>query len=586
MKISKLQRDITLNQGSSRLHTEPQTFREKNKGAYSDNRGYNADFNGSFTGKSETAVNTMKKGGILASGWFNKLLSFTNDHNVATSALVALGLAGVMRPVTIMALPGKKDKEDKIYASGHSMASAILGFVASVILTSPLDGAVKKIFSGNGSLNGKDGKPQVFSKKLAELLEKEKALEVKANKRDEAGKIVYKEAREAYKAIKRQRGALETLVKNIPDFVIAIPRSILTIALIPPILKYVFGVEKKKKVDAQSQTPNVVQFQMNFIDRPVFKKLRDGVEETQKTGKQPNFTGNVAQEVGEAAQAAVRTAEEKSGIFKPFSDFYDKCTDAIAKHFTAKVVDSKSMNYIADKLKDSNNLFQHCLTMGSLITSGLYMEKTLTNDKLDKDRKKTLAVNQGLTFALSTAGAYSLDKYLKNWWSNVTAKYVGVQINDEKFHKNFKSINTAIEEINKRLKQTPGADVNKIAEEVKESMKMPKANEKGYAGYTEYLEHAVKGAIEDADDVVKSVSKLDLNKYIDKLVKAGSIPKLSKDLSDKVKGMGLLRTMLVFGFIYRYFVPVVVTKPSNWLCEKYLSHKQSKSETKVGNVKA
>ena len=113
MKISKLQRDITLNQGSSRLHTEPQTFREKNKGAYSDNRGYNADFNGSFTGKSETAVNTMKKGGILASGWFNKLLSFTNDHNVATSALVALGLAGVMRPATIMALPGKKDKEDK-----------------------------------------------------------------------------------------------------------------------------------------------------------------------------------------------------------------------------------------------------------------------------------------------------------------------------------------------------------------------------------------------------------------------------------------------------------------------------------------
>lgn len=285
MKISKLQRDITLNQGSSRLHTEPQTFREKNKGAYNDNRGYNADFNGSFTGKSETAVNTMKKGGILASGWFNKLLSFTNDHNVATSALVALGLAGVMRPATIMALPGKKDKEDKIYASGHSMASAILGFVASVILTSPLDGAVKKIFSGNGSLNGKDGKPQVFSKKLAELLEKEKALEVKANKRDEAGKIVYKEAREAYKAIKRQRGALETLVKNIPDFVIAIPRSILTIALIPPILKYVFGVEKKKKVDAQSQTPNVVQFQMNFIDRPVFKNCE---MELKKLKKQEN----------------------------------------------------------------------------------------------------------------------------------------------------------------------------------------------------------------------------------------------------------------------------------------------------------
>ena len=77
-----------------------------------------------------------------------------------------------------------KDKEDKIYASGHSMASAILGFVASVIVTSPLDGAVKKIFGSNGYLKDKDGniikdkdgKPRIFSKKLFELAEKEKAL--------------------------------------------------------------------------------------------------------------------------------------------------------------------------------------------------------------------------------------------------------------------------------------------------------------------------------------------------------------------------------------------------------------------------
>ena len=290
MKVSRLQRDITLNQGTSRLHSEPQSFREKNVGAYS-NRGYNADFNGSFTGKSETAVNTMKKGGILTSKWFNKLLTYTNDHNVATSALVALGLAGVLRPATIMALPGKKDKEDKIYASGHSMASAILGFVASVIVTSPLDGAVKKLFSCGGYLKDKDGniikdsqgKSKIFSKKLVELLEKEKSLEKAATDRDKiTGVIKDKAAKEAYKAVKRHRAALETLSKNIPDFVIAIPRSILTIALIPPILKYVFGVEKKKKV-AQSEPPketNNMQQQppMDFVNKPVFQQMKGGVQ--------------------------------------------------------------------------------------------------------------------------------------------------------------------------------------------------------------------------------------------------------------------------------------------------------------------
>ena len=144
-----------------------------------------------------------------------------------------------------------------------------------------------------------------------------------------------------------------------------------------------------------------------------------------------SFTANAANGLNDAAKAAVKTAEEKSSIFKPLTDFYNRFTDSVTKHFTSKVVDSKPMNYIADKFKDSSNLFQHCLTIGSLITSGLYMEKTLTNDKLDKDRKQTLAVNQGLTFAISTAGAYTLDKYVKNWWENTTAKFVGYQIDNE-----------------------------------------------------------------------------------------------------------------------------------------------------------
>lgn len=302
--------------------------------------------------------------------------------------------------------------------------------------------------------------------------------------------------------------------------------------------------------------------------------------------KPQNFTANPVQNAGDVAeQIANQAIKEKSGFFKPLSDFYDRCTDGIAKHFTAKIVDSKPMNAIADKLKNSDNLFQHCLTLGSLITSGLYMEKTLTNDKLDKDRKQTLAVNQGLTFLVSTAGAYSLDKYLKNWWENTTSKYIGTQINDENFAKNFKGINQGINEINKKLKQNPNGDVNKIADEVKEALKMPKKGEKGYEGFTEFLEHAVKGAIEDADDSVKSVEKLKLDKYTDKLVKNGKITELSSELKGKIKGMGLLRTMLVFGFVYRYFVPVVVTKPANWLCEKYLSHKQAKNEAKQDQTK-
>ena len=160
------------------------------------------------------------------------------------------------------------------------------------------------------------------------------------------------------------------------------------------------------------------------------------------------FTANPASTLADAAEQVVeQAAKDKSSFFAPFSKFYNNFTDGIAKYFTSKLVDSKPLGYVADKLKNSNNLFQHCLTIGSMITSGLYVQKTLTNDKLDKDRKNTLAVNQGLTFLVSTAGAYSLDKYLKIWWDDVTAKYVGLQLQDKNFEKDYKDIKAAINKV-------------------------------------------------------------------------------------------------------------------------------------------
>ena len=76
---------------------------------------------------------------------------------------------------------------------------------------------------------------------------------------------------------------METLAKNIPDWVIGVPRAILTIALIPPILKYVFGVEKKKKAEPQKDTTvnnnnNMEMPKMDFIEKPAFQQFKGGVK--------------------------------------------------------------------------------------------------------------------------------------------------------------------------------------------------------------------------------------------------------------------------------------------------------------------
>ena len=80
------------------------------------------------------------------------------------------------------------------------------------------------------------------------------------------------------KALTKKRDAHNVLVKNIPDWVIGVPRAMLTIALIPPILKYVFGLEKKKK-PAQQQEQQVAEApKMDFIDKDVFKNVKGGVQ--------------------------------------------------------------------------------------------------------------------------------------------------------------------------------------------------------------------------------------------------------------------------------------------------------------------
>lgn len=227
------------------------------------------------------------------------------------------------------------------------------------------------------------------------------------------------------------------------------------------------------------------------------------------------------------------TSQKESGLFAPFEKFYDGMTDKIAEKFTSKIAEWEALHKLADKFKDSKNLFQYCLTTGAVITSGMYMQQTYTNKKLEKDRRNTLVVNQGLTLALSTAGSFLLDKYVKNWWENVTARFAGHLLDDDKFHEQFVSEKKKIMEKNKTL-----------AKDAKE--KLPN------------LDKAIR-----ANAKFKAMSDAD-----------------AKTLMSKVKGMGVLRSMIVFGFVYRFFVPVAVTKPTNKLCEMYLEKKKAKEAQK------
>jgi hypothetical protein len=232
---------------------------------------------------------------------------------------------------------------------------------------------------------------------------------------------------------------------------------------------------------------------------------------------------------------------KESQFFKPVKQLYARYEDFFAKNFHERFFDNKYFDGFCSRFSKKENklLFTHMMTGGAILTSGTYMVRTLNNKNLDKDRRNTLAINQGLTLGVSTGLTYLSESALNKFWAKQEARFAGAQLKDKTFFADFIAHKEEIIAKNKvKLK---------------------------------------KGLIPDdmprLGDFIKS-------RYAEKLLPEGKVlDKKARDiLESKIKGMGVLKTAIIFGFIYRYFVPVVVTKPANKLGDMYLERKKAKEE--------
>lgn len=212
------------------------------------NRGY---YSGSFTGINQQAAVKVSE------TMLDKINKLCDRHTVIAQNLVALVLAGVFRPIAIMSLPGKKNKKDKQYASGHSIASGVIGFGFASVIMYPLGKAVSKI---KESIKAASKNPTKYLTDKSKEIYKVKDLKELANSR-------------TFEKVTR-------ILDMAPDvFIFGIAKAALTIALIPPILKYGFGLEKGKKPEQKqpaetAQNNNVPP----TIDKPDITKFAGGLK--------------------------------------------------------------------------------------------------------------------------------------------------------------------------------------------------------------------------------------------------------------------------------------------------------------------
>lgn len=170
-------------------------------------------------------LNTNFFNRILTSEKTRKVLETAGGKQALFQASFALVLTCGFRPLSILLMPSKKNKDDQKYASAHSIASGVIGFIITSVLLAPFNNAFKKVQT-----------------KLKDMIEKGNYL-----KNEEAADTA------------------KIFVGRLTDWVPAIPKGILTIALIPPILKYVFGIEKKKSGDKVKADQTKVDYSLlNF----------------------------------------------------------------------------------------------------------------------------------------------------------------------------------------------------------------------------------------------------------------------------------------------------------------------------------
>ncbi len=219
-----------------------------------------------------------------------------------------------------------------------------------------------------------------------------------------------------------------------------------------------------------------------------------------------------------------------SQFLTPIKRGANKLFDGISKYYTKPLFESPVAVWLSKQDK-VGQIVNHMQTLGSFIISGMYMLQTYRNNDMHEERKKTLMVNQGLTLAASTLGAYTIDGALAGLWDRkVALKYAKEFLNDETFPEKF-----------------------------------AKYNEKLKAEF-----------LADAANAGKKFKPAIVGQYVSKVVR-------NPALSYKLGGLDILKSLAVFGTVYRFLSPVAVTPIANWASDTFL-HSAKKESKNAANA--
>lgn len=281
-----------------------------------------------------------------------KGLEKISEHGTSFSAGTSLFMALTVRPLTIFSTPDV-EKENKQYAASNSICSGLIKFGMVEAIALPIEHAVKNI----------DKNPEKFLKKST----------IK-NLQNSSDKLI--ESR-SYKLITQ-------LFKLGAGFITAIPKSMLTVALIPILMDKIFHNKK-------------------------FVKQHSNTQSESKQNKDINFTGRFSEKISKGLGEII----DCEALQKFARRFENKDRD-IAKHITAGT----------DTLLTATSVYQ-----------------ISNSSKIKENRKRALIYNNIISTVITLGLGYGIDNIVKNSSKKFIEKFKQINAADPKLHKYIEGIN-------------------------------------------------------------------------------------------------------------------------------------------------
>jgi len=276
-----------------------------------------------------------------------KSLEKISDHPASFCAGASFICATTIKPLFILLTP-KTDKENKKTFSIEAFSSAFIKLLTTSAVTIPIEKIVNKISKN----------PQEFLKK--ETLEKLK------NAKD--------------------FNFLTQIIKQGANIITAIPKSMLTVALIP-ILNSILFKEKKENKD------NILKDKIKKENNPNFIA----------------FNGNINK----------------------------KTTD-----FISSLINNKTLqNFATKNSKNDKNLAKATSVATDIVLAGSSVLSINSSKKIDKKNKKPLMINKIVSTGISIITGCIADSLIQNNTKNFIEKFITANKNNPKLPKYIEGIN-------------------------------------------------------------------------------------------------------------------------------------------------